>query len=161
MVRSVEQVEIILNSVRDRVKVGLMLETVEALNIADRLNSLPIERFYVGLNDLGISRNNRNLFSPLLDGTIEELRPKITKKFGIAGLTHPDLGSPIPCSLLIKQMKNHEVSFSFLRRSFYKDLDRYTAKDIIASLRDSFNDISNETTPLSVEEIASFNQVTI
>lgn len=141
MIKKISEVELILKHVNDRVNVGLMLETNEALDIADQLNQLPIHRFFVGLNDLCIQRKNKYLFLPFLDGTIDDLRPKITKKFGIAGLTHPKAGVPVPCSVLINQMKKYQASFGFLRRSFYKDLDSYKTKDIIANLRAAFDDL--------------------
>ncbi len=139
MIRNIQEAEFILNTVDGRVKVGLMLETTGALSIANQLNELPVYRFFVGLNDLSIERKSRNLFEPLVDGTIDELRPKITKHFGVAGLTHPASGYPIPCSRLIEQMQKHKATFAFLRRAFYKDLERYSATEILDALRNQFS----------------------
>ncbi|GAA3522556.1 hypothetical protein GCM10022393_41430 [Aquimarina addita] len=159
MIKKVEEVAFVLNYVRDRVKVGVMLETSESLAIADQLNALPIHRFFVGLNDLSIQRKSRNLFQPFIDGTIETLRPKITKPFGIAGLTHPMGGVPIPCTHLIGQMKRFDASFGFLRRAFYKDLATYTAADIIKALRESFDhNTMVSTTKITEEEKIFFSQ---
>lgn len=159
MVTNLSQAEFVVETVAGRAKIGLMLETNEALSIADQLDKLDIHRFFVGLNDLSIQRKNRNLFVPLVDGTIDELRSKITKRFGIAGLTHPAAGEPIPCSLVIKQMKKFNASFGFLRRAFYKDLERYSTQEILTALRAELDD-AQDTEPhkFTPEEINLFNQ---
>ena len=138
MVQTVQEVEKILTHTDGRIKVGLMLETEEALAIAADLDQLPVHRFFVGLNDLSIQRGTRNIFYPFLDGTLDELRPKITKQFGVAGLTHPQLGDPIPCKYLVNRMKYYQCSYAFLRRSFYRDLEHYTARDILLALSEIF-----------------------
>lgn len=158
MVKSVKDVEFVLNQVNGRVDVGIMIETNEALTIVDQFNNLPIHRFFVGLNDLSIQRKSKNIFLPLIDGTIDEIRPKISKPFGIAGLTHPNAGHPIPCSYLIKQMKRYDASFGFLRRSFYKDLDVYNISEVINALRETFNKNVLETCDLTSEEKHLFSQ---
>ena len=73
MIRTPEEAEFVINHVNGQVEVGLMLETSEALEIADVLNDLPVNRFYVGLNDLSIQRRTRKLFLPFVDGTIDKL----------------------------------------------------------------------------------------
>lgn len=139
MVTSSEEVCRILDQVKERVKVGVMLETEESLKQIRSLNQLPLCRFFVGLNDLSIQRKTRNLFQPIIDGTIEQLRPQISLAFGMAGLTHPDLGAPVPCRLLIREMKRYRCSFAFLRRSFYKDLAHFSARTIIKALKEEFS----------------------
>lgn len=159
MIKNMEQVEFILEQVNGRIKIGLMLETMEAIAIVEQLNKLPICRFFVGLNDLAIQRKSRNIFLPFADGSIKDLRPKITKDFGIAGLTHPESGKPVPCSLLIKQMKNYRASFGFLRRSFYKDLANYSINEILTALRAVFNDGRKSTEKkLSIKETHLLSQ---
>ncbi len=138
MVRTVHEAEQAIEHVDGRVKVGLMLETQEALDIASDLDQLPVHRFFVGLMDLSIQRKSRNIFVPFIDGTLDELRPKISKKFGVAGLTHPLLGSPIPCKYLIDRMKYYQCTFAFLRRSFYRDLSQYPIRRILEALSDEF-----------------------
>ncbi len=159
MIKCQKEVEFILNQVRGRIDVGVMIETNEALLIADELDKMPIHRFFVGLNDLSIQRKSRNIFLPFVDGTIDILRPKITKRFGVAGLTHPSAGTPIPCKYLIHQMKKHRASFGFLRRAFYKDLSIYTAEEIINSLRAVFDTpVIEELEDLTIEEQCFLNQ---
>lgn len=158
MIKTLDEVEFVLEVVKGRADVGFMLETNEALQIADQLNKFPISRFFVGLNDLCIQRKSRNIFLPIIDGTIDELRPKLTKRFGMAGLTHPLAGEPVPCASLIKEMKRHKCSFGFLRRSFYRDLSRYSVQSIISALREEFRQnfelsVRNEKITLNEKEI--------
>jgi hypothetical protein len=42
--------------------------------------------------------------------------------FGFGGLTLPDRGAPVPCRLLIAEMARISARFSFLRRSFLRDI---------------------------------------
>lgn len=138
MVESVEEIEKVLATVNDRAEVGIMLETNKALQIASELDKLPLSRFYVGLNDLAIENRQHNIFTPMIDGTIEDLRAKVSKKFGIAGLTHPNFGYPIPCAMLIRMMIALDCSFGILRRSFYRDLAKASTQEIFSALRESF-----------------------
>lgn len=123
MVRSPEEVCWILKLVRERCGVGILVETVDAVLCAEALGSLPLSRAYVGLNDLAIERKTPNIFTALIDGTVERVRECFTETpFGFGGLTLPDRGFPIPCSLLMSEMARLDCHFSFLRRSFYRDI---------------------------------------
>ncbi|WP_020533530.1 hypothetical protein [Flexithrix dorotheae] len=152
MVKTLEEVDFVFQVVREKAKVALMLETEEALLLADQLDKYPVSKFFVGLNDLSIQRNSRNIFKPISDGTITELRPKITKPFGMAGLTHPMEGNPVPCHRLIKEMVRFNCTFAFLRRSFYRDLEKYNAKEILKAIRLQFE---KETNSIYLNEATS------
>jgi len=153
MIRNVKELEAALGWVDGPVKVSAMLETVSILNELYQLNHLPLERCYVGLNDLSIERKSRNLFVPLVDGTMEKIAEGVQMKLGVAGLTHPDLGKPIPCQWIIQFMKNFNCSFGILRRSFYRDLQVYSAAEIISSL---LNEFEAESVPLLNQQRVSF-----
>ena len=122
MVRSVREVEGVLDLVRGRCGVGIMIETVAATRIASDLARLPLSRVYVGLNDLAIDRRAPNIFTAVADGTVERMRSHFTCRFGFGGLTLPDCGAPIPCRLLIAETARLGCSFGFLRRSFLRDI---------------------------------------
>ena len=77
---------------------------------------------YLGLNDLAIERGTRNIFAAVADGMVERVREAFRAPFGFAGLTLPDAGFPIPCRLLIGEMARLGCQFSFLRRSFHRDI---------------------------------------
>jgi hypothetical protein len=122
MVETPAEVEAILGIVAGRCQVSILVETVSALRHAPELGQLPLRRVYVGLNDLSIQRHTPNIFTPLVDGTIEAIRPHFPMPFGFGGLTLPECGKPIPCRLLIAEMIRLDCQFSFLRRSFHRDI---------------------------------------
>lgn len=121
MVRELSEVEQVLALVRERCKVGVLLETRAATRIAHQLAQLPLARVYVGLNDLGIERGTPNIFTAIADGTVESLRSHFDVPFGFGGLTLPERGYPITCRLLMGEMARLKCQFSFLRRSFLAD----------------------------------------
>ena len=122
MVRSPEEVERLLQLVDGRCGVGILVETVQAVAASAALARLPISRAYIGLNDLAIDRGSTSIFDALLDGTVERVRAEFDVPFGFGGLTLPDRGAPVPCSQLIAEMVRLDCSFSFLRRSFRRDV---------------------------------------
>jgi hypothetical protein len=121
MVRTPEEVEAALQHVSGRCGVSIMLETEEAVSNARTLSSLPLCRTYIGLNDLAIDRGSCNIFEAVVDGTLDEIRGYFSVPFGFAGLTLPELGSPILCSLLMGEMARLKCSMAVLRRSFLRD----------------------------------------
>ncbi|MCK5603110.1 hypothetical protein KAR91_14600 [Candidatus Pacearchaeota archaeon] len=121
MVRTVEEVETVLDYTNGRCGVGILIETNDAVKLSCKLGQLPLSRVYVGLNDLAIDRKETNIFCSLEDGTIDYVRQFIKVPFGFAGLTLPECGYPIPCRLLISEMARLNCSFALLRRSFFAD----------------------------------------
>lgn len=122
MVRTTDEVQTVLDYVGGRCGVGILIETVEAVKLAEDLARLPLSRVYVGLNDLAIERRTQNIFNALIDGTVERIRRHFDVPFGFGGLTLPDHGYPIPCRLLIGEMARLKCDFGFLRRSFHRDI---------------------------------------
>ena len=122
MVRTVAEVESVLNFVQGRCGVGILIETQAAVELADVFGALPLSRVYVGLNDLAIDRKKRNIFSAVQDGTVDHVRQHIKVPFGFAGLTLPDRGFPIPAYFLYSEMARLGCAFTFLRRSFLRDI---------------------------------------
>lgn len=122
MVRTVDEVLTALDAVRGRCGLGILVETAAAVHGAAALARLPLSRVYVGLNDLMIDRGETNIFSAVLDGTVERVRSHFDVPFGFAGLTLVGRGHPIPCRLLMAEMARLDCRFSFLRRSFHRDV---------------------------------------
>jgi len=63
---------------------------------------------------------------PLVDGTVDHVGHSVAAAgipFGVAGLTLPEAGRPVPCALLIAALARLDASFTFLRRSFHADMD--------------------------------------
>ena len=141
MVQTPADVETVLRLSNGRCDVSILVETRAALEHLRELAALPLARVYVGLHDLGIERRSRSLFDPLADGTLERIRAQFTQPFGFGGLTLPECGAPIPCRLLIGEMARLGCAFTFLRRSFRRDVrDRVLAREVprlLAALRDA------------------------
>ncbi len=123
MVRSPSEVEGLLRCVDGRCSAGILVETVDAVDRSRELAGFPLEMVYVGLNDLCIDRKGRTIFDALVDGTVERLREIFSGTlFGFAGLTVVDRGEPVPCRLLLAEMVRIGCDFTFLRRSFRRDI---------------------------------------
>ncbi len=126
------EVEAYLRLVRGRVPAGILLETREACECARDLASLRLDAVYVGLNDLAISRGTPCIFTALVDGTVERLGEVFgDTPFGFGGLTVVELGHPIPCMRLLEEMARLRSSFTFLRRSFRRDI---VGRDVAAEV---------------------------
>ncbi len=121
MVRNPKEVLEAIRLASGRCGVGILVETLDAVRCAHELARLPLSRVYVGLNDLSIERGSRSIFESLTDGLVDGIRPHFTVPFGLAGLTLPECGRPIPCRLLIGELARLSCRFSFLRRSWRRD----------------------------------------
>lgn len=134
MVRRTADVEVVLERVRGRCRVGILIETQAAVALAAQLCALDLSRVYLGLNDLAIDRGAQNIFSAVSDGTVERVRRSCGLPFGWGGLTLPDAGRPVPCRLLIAEMARLQTNFSFLRRSFHRDISGKNVQLEVAGL---------------------------
>jgi hypothetical protein len=124
MVRRAEEVDAAVDRVAGRCGLGILIETSDAVRRAGELLQRPLSRVYVGMNDLMIDRGSGPLFAALVDGTAERLAGLATAAgipFGLAGLTVPEGGHPVPCRLLAGELARLSASFTFLRRSFHAD----------------------------------------
>lgn len=137
MVRTPEEVELALELAGGRVDVGILVETEGAVARAAELGRLPLSRVFVGLNDLAIERGSPSIFSPLTDGTLDRVRSAFAVPLGVAGMTVVDAGDPIPCRLLVGEFARVPCEFTFLRRSFRRDLDGRRVEVEIPRMRDA------------------------
>jgi citrate lyase beta subunit len=135
MVREPAEVDEVLAAAAGRCGVGILVETVSAVDQAPALGKLPLARVYVGLNDLAIDRGASNIFEAVADGTVDRVRSSFHIPFGFAGLTHPELGAPVPAHLLIAEMARLRCSFGFLRRSYRADVPADQQAPAIAAIR--------------------------
>jgi hypothetical protein len=122
MVRTPEEVDRTLDLVDGRCGLGILIETQDAVDRAAALARRPLSRIYVGLNDLRIDRRSDQLFRPLVDGTVDAVRAEVAPPFGVAGLTLPGGGAPVPGDLLAAELVRIGTDFTFLRRSFTADM---------------------------------------
>lgn len=122
MVRTPADVDLALAAAAGRCGVGILVETEDAVRCVEALAERPLARLYLGLNDLRIDRGAVDgLFVPLVDGTAETVRRAVRAPFGVAGLTLPERGAPVPSRLLAGELARLDASFTFLRRSFWAD----------------------------------------
>lgn len=124
MVRRPEEVDAAAATVAGRCGLGILIETSDAVRRADDLLRRPISRVYVGMNDLMIDRGWGPLFAALVDGTVDRLAELAAAEgiaFGVAGLTVPEGGNPVPSPILAGELARLSASFTFLRRSFHAD----------------------------------------
>lgn len=137
MVTRIEEVERYLEYINGRCSAAILIETLEAVTLTEELSDLPLERIYFGLNDFSISRGDRFLFKAVLDGTVEHVRNRIQDniQFGFGGVTSIEYGSPVPCIHLIQELARLRCSFSFLRRSFKRDLNRQDPATMVSDIR--------------------------
>ncbi len=156
MVEQAREVEAVLAWARPeeapRCRVGILVETETGVEEAHGLARLPLDRVYVGLNDLAISRGSPSLFDAVVDGTVEGLARVFTgHRFGFGGVTVVDGGAPVPCRLLLAEMARLRCSFSFLRRSFKRDV---TGRDPVAEVR-RIQRLWRRLTRRAAEEVAA------
>ena len=123
MVDTPAEVESVLDLVDGRCGLGILVETEIGISNAKDLARLPLASVYVGLNDLAISRGSASIFDAVADGPVEKLRRVFSEThFGFGGVTVADGGAPVPCRLLLGEMARLDCTFSFLRRSFKRDV---------------------------------------
>ena len=139
MVRSVEDVERVIHLVDSRCGVGAMVETHEAVAVSGHIARLPLTRMYLGLNDLQIDRASAHLFAAVADGTVEHVRDAVGGvPFGFGGLTLPGCGRPLETKHLINEMARLDCSFTFLRRSFFRDARGAPPAPLLADITAAF-----------------------
>lgn len=123
MVEHPREVEAVLRQIGGGVPLGILIETPAAIERVGDLVALPLAAVYVGLNDLAISRHTP-LFAALADGTVDTVREAVDGRapFGVAGVTRLGGGRPIPSALLLAELARLRCDFSFLRRSFRREV---------------------------------------
>lgn len=124
MVRRVAEVDAALEAVAGRCGLGILVETTDAVRQVEQLAARPLSRVYLGLNDLMIDRGGRCLFRALVDGTLDRVGAAAFAAgtpFGVAGMTRPEEGRPVPCRLVAGALARVGAFFTFLRRSFWAD----------------------------------------
>jgi hypothetical protein len=152
MVRDAADVRALLEAVDGRAKCGILVETPEAVARARELARLELDSVYVGLNDLAIGRGSSHLFVALLDGTVDRLRGAFAgRRFGVAAATTVDGGRPVPSRLLLGELARLDCGFTFLRRSFRRDLAGRDLATEVARIRSLWTELERR----SPEQVAA------
>jgi hypothetical protein len=164
MVRHPDEMEAALDLAAGRCGVGMMVETVEAIEKAEAFGKLPLTRAYLGMHDLSIERKSVNLFAAITDGIVEQIRPYFQMPFGFAGVTLPECGDPIPCRLLMCELARLNCQFTFLRRAFHADIMGRDLKlevpRIDAAMTNAFNRSDQQISRDREELECAINQLT-
>jgi hypothetical protein len=139
MVEKFNEVEKFIHFTKGCAEAAILIETKEGVRISRELAKLPLSAVYVGLNDLAISRGSGSIFAAICDGTVERVRDAfLDTKFGFAGATRVDAGAPVPCHLLIQEMSRIDAGFTFLRRSWKRDIEGYDVTHELNRIQDCF-----------------------
>lgn len=152
MVRSLHEIDDTLNALQGRADLGIVVETGDAMRLAPALARLPIKRVYIGLNDLRIDLGHRDLFTPLVDGTVDAFRDGYDGPMGVAGVTLPAGGDPVPQALLLAAMARLQCRFGVARRTFRRELPVGSIADGIAAIGRHYQVLSVRT-PAEVSEM--------
>ncbi|UHQ19530.1 hypothetical protein LVB87_15285 [Lysobacter sp. KIS68-7] len=134
MVRSVAEVEQCLRCIDGQARLGLMVETREAMRLGREFATLPLSRLYVGLHDYRIDTGNANMFAPIVDGTLDRFREDYPGAIGVAGITRPERGHPIPQRLLLAAMVRLRCDFGIARRAFRADVAPERIDEAVADI---------------------------
>lgn len=139
MVRSLSEVEECLDVLQGRIPLGVQVETQEGLQMGEELRRLPLSRVYIGLNDLYIDRGrNGHLFTPLVDGSLDTFRKTFSGPLGVAGITVPNRGEPVPQRLLLAAMARLECGFGVARRAFRKDVPITSLAIVLEQIQETY-----------------------
>jgi len=134
-IRAAREVEGLLRCVDGRCGVGIVIETVEAIERGSDLATLPVARVYVDLDDLAVARGFTPAFRAVYDGTLDRLRRLFTVPFGFGSLTLPDRGYPVPGRLVMGEMARIGCDYAFLRGSFLRDSRGMSARTAVSAVR--------------------------
>lgn len=119
--KTVEEVKTFIHLVNGRAKTLLLLETVEAANLIDKILEVPgIDMIHLGLNDMHLELGMKFMFELLADGTVERLGGKIKAKgipFGFGGIATLD-GGALQGSMVLKEHVRLGSSMVIVSRSF-------------------------------------------
>lgn len=157
MVRRVEEVELFINAIGGRCEAAILIETPEAVELAADLARLPLNRVYFGLNDFAICRGRQFIFDALHEGIVGQVRSQLGGiPFGFGGATAVGLGAPLPCHMLLAEMARLDCQFTFLRRSFKKDIATRDPVTVVSGIHDYWRDLHKR--PLGLVE-SEFQQL--
>lgn len=119
--KTLEEVKTFIHLVNGRAKTLLLLETVEAANLIDKILEVPgIDMIHLGLNDMHLELGMKFMFELLADGTVERLGDKIKAKgipFGFGGIATLD-GGALQGSMVLKEHVRLGSSMVIVSRSF-------------------------------------------
>lgn len=130
---TMDEVKTFLRLTNGAVINSLLIETKEAARLLPQIVELRgVHEIHIGFNDLSISFGYKNIFEPIVNGSLKEFgeiinRKKIPWGFGgIAKLSDPTL--PIDSELMLCENIRLNASIGWLGRSFRDSLDSTNTK---------------------------------
>ncbi len=115
------EVKRFLSAVDGQAKTMLLLETPEAVEMADEVLSLDgIDFIHIGLNDLSLGYGMKFMFELLADGTVERLCRKFKDRhitYGFGGIASIGKGA-VPAEMIIREHYRLGSTCAILSRSF-------------------------------------------
>ncbi|MBE7037963.1 MAG: aldolase [Ruminococcaceae bacterium] len=147
MWKTLDEVKKFVTIINGRAKAYLLLENKEAAKIIDDvLNVFGIDGIYIGLNDLHLSYENKFMFEPLANGTVDLLAQKINEKkldFGFGGIAKLREGT-LPAEKILAEHIRLNSQMVILSRKFCSitDVDRIT--EIEECFMEGIGDIKKE-----------------
>ena len=119
--KTAAEVETFVALVAGRAKTMALLETPEAVEIADTVLSIAgLDEIYIGLNDLSLGYGKKFMFELLADGTVEMLCGKFRQSgipYGFGGVAAPGQGT-LPAERIIQEHCRLGSECVILSRSF-------------------------------------------
>jgi hypothetical protein len=114
----------------------VQVETMALLQDLPKLSALPWDHVYLGCNDLMVQRGDRDLFRPLVDGTVARLASTLRgRSYGMLGLTRIGYGTPIPTLEIAAALVHFGCQLTVLRRSFMRDTQPAASAQAVADIR--------------------------
>lgn len=123
MVRRVSDAREVVERIRGRAEVIVMVEHADALPIVDELVALDgVADIYVGVNDLALSLGLPSRFDVLASGVVDAIAESVHRRglgFGFFGLARPgDTDLPVPSDLVYADQARLGATSFILARSF-------------------------------------------
>jgi 2-keto-3-deoxy-L-rhamnonate aldolase RhmA len=123
MFRGAAEVRRFCQAVDSRVKVCLLVETVDAMkNLAECVEVPGVDEVHIGLNDLHLELGCRFMFEPLVSGHVERMTETIRKAgipFGIGGLARVGEGM-LAAEVLLSEHARLGSTGAILSRTFHR-----------------------------------------
>jgi hypothetical protein len=136
MARMIDDVKNFLKIVSGRAKTIIQIETIDLISQVSELTRLKWDYVYIGLHDLMIERGGRVIWEAVLDGTVQKIFEHLRgRSYGFGGITVLGGGEPIKFEYILHELTRLNCSFSFLRRTFKKEIMDRNMEAEIKSLR--------------------------
>ena len=123
MFRGVDEVRRFCKAVNSRVKVCLLVETVDSMeNLAECVEVPGVDEVHIGLNDLHLEMGCHFMFEPLVSGHVERMTETLKKTgvpFGIGGLARVGEGM-LPAEMLLSEHARLGSTCAILSRTFHR-----------------------------------------